>query len=162
MSGQVFTCLASFVRASARSASPSTARAPSMTASWVCLRRRSVPSLPASSRGSSTFCTLIPKCRNTSLSRLGSRLKLTPVGGGGTDFRPCFSWLGDHGIQPQTMVFLTDLVARFQRECHPTLSFGHRRPPGKHPLARSFPWRRHEPEIGRRRPNSLVLAICVP
>ena len=39
----------------------------------------------------------------------GQPVKLAPVGGGGTDFRPCFRWLEERGITPQTLVFLTDL-----------------------------------------------------
>jgi predicted metal-dependent peptidase len=36
----------------------------------------------------------------------GEQVHLNPVGGGGTDFGPCFDWLDEHGIQPQTLVFL--------------------------------------------------------
>jgi predicted metal-dependent peptidase len=43
----------------------------------------------------------------------GETLHLDPVGGGGTDFAPCFAWLDEHGIRPQTMVFLTDLYGMF-------------------------------------------------
>jgi len=43
----------------------------------------------------------------------GEQIRLSPVGGGGTDFRPCFQWLEEHGIQPQTLVFLTDLCGTF-------------------------------------------------
>jgi predicted metal-dependent peptidase len=43
----------------------------------------------------------------------GEQVHLNPVGGGGTDFGPCFHWLDEHGIQPQTMVFLTDLYGTF-------------------------------------------------
>ena len=46
----------------------------------------------------------------------GQPVSLSPVGGGGTDFRPCFDWLRDHGVVPQTMVFLTDLCGRFPNE----------------------------------------------
>jgi predicted metal-dependent peptidase len=45
----------------------------------------------------------------------GQPISLTPIGGGGTDFRPCFSWLEDNGICPQTMVFLTDLYGEFPK-----------------------------------------------
>jgi predicted metal-dependent peptidase len=45
--------------------------------------------------------------------RAGQPVKLAPVGGGGTDFRPCFRWLGERGITPQTLVFLTDLCGPF-------------------------------------------------
>jgi predicted metal-dependent peptidase len=43
----------------------------------------------------------------------GEQVHLNPVGGGGTDFGPCFDWLDEHGIQPQTLVFLTDLCGTF-------------------------------------------------
>jgi predicted metal-dependent peptidase len=43
----------------------------------------------------------------------GQPIHLTPVGGGGTDFRPCFRWLEEKRIYPQTMVFLTDLWGTF-------------------------------------------------
>jgi predicted metal-dependent peptidase len=43
----------------------------------------------------------------------GEPVHLNPVGGGGTDFAPCFDWLDEHGIQPQTLVFLTDLCGTF-------------------------------------------------
>jgi len=46
----------------------------------------------------------------------GQPVSLSPVGGGGTDFRPCFDWLGKQGIVPQTLVFLTDLCGRFPSE----------------------------------------------
>jgi predicted metal-dependent peptidase len=43
----------------------------------------------------------------------GQPVKLAPVGGGGTDFRPCFHWLEERGITPRTLVFLTDLWGTF-------------------------------------------------
>jgi predicted metal-dependent peptidase len=43
----------------------------------------------------------------------GQRVSLNPVGGGGTEFGPCFEWIEDHGIRPQTLVFLTDLYGSF-------------------------------------------------
>ncbi len=43
----------------------------------------------------------------------GQPIHLNPVGGGGTDFRPCFAWLAKRGIVPQTLVFLTDLCGTF-------------------------------------------------
>jgi predicted metal-dependent peptidase len=49
----------------------------------------------------------------------GETIVLTPVGGGGTDFRPCFEWLRDRRIVPQTLVFLTDLCGRFPNEAPP-------------------------------------------
>jgi len=46
----------------------------------------------------------------------GQPVSLSPVGGGGTDFRPCFEWLQDHDVVPQTLVFLTDLCGAFPSE----------------------------------------------
>ena len=43
----------------------------------------------------------------------GQRIDLNPVGGGGTEFGPCFEWLNGRGIQPQSLVFLTDLYGSF-------------------------------------------------
>ena len=49
----------------------------------------------------------------------GQPISLVPVGGGGTDFRPCFDWLRERGIVPQTLVFLTDLCGTFPRDAPP-------------------------------------------
>jgi predicted metal-dependent peptidase len=46
----------------------------------------------------------------------GQPISLGPVGGGGTNFVPCFRWLDERGIVPQTLVFLTDLCGTFPRE----------------------------------------------
>jgi predicted metal-dependent peptidase len=62
------------------------------------------------------FDTEVQKCETF---QAGQPVKLTPIGGGGTDFRPCFSWLADRGIQPQTMVFLTDLWGTFPEKVPP-------------------------------------------
>jgi predicted metal-dependent peptidase len=43
----------------------------------------------------------------------GQRIELNPVGGGGTEFGPCFEWLEERGIRPQSLVFLTDLYGSF-------------------------------------------------
>ncbi len=43
----------------------------------------------------------------------GQPISLNPVGGGGTEFGPCFEWIEERGIMPQTMVFLTDLYGSF-------------------------------------------------
>ncbi len=43
----------------------------------------------------------------------GQRVSLSPVGGGGTEFGPCFEWFDEHGVRPQTLVFLTDLYGSF-------------------------------------------------
>jgi len=49
----------------------------------------------------------------------GQPISLSPVGGGGTDFRPCFGWLKEHGVVPQALVFLTDLCGTFPSEAPP-------------------------------------------
>jgi predicted metal-dependent peptidase len=43
----------------------------------------------------------------------GESVVLRPVGGGGTEFGPCFEWLEEHGIRPETLVVLTDLCGGF-------------------------------------------------
>ena len=43
----------------------------------------------------------------------GESVALRPVGGGGTEFGPCFEWLNEHGIRPETLVVLTDLDGSF-------------------------------------------------
>jgi len=49
----------------------------------------------------------------------GQPVSLSPLGGGGTDFRPCFGWLEEHGVVPQSLVFLTDLCGTFPSEAPP-------------------------------------------
>jgi len=46
----------------------------------------------------------------------GQTINLTPTGGGGTDFAPCFAWLNKRGIVPQNLIFLTDLCGTFPDE----------------------------------------------
>jgi predicted metal-dependent peptidase len=41
------------------------------------------------------------------------RLKTTVSGGGGTDFRPVFQWVEEQGLQPQVLVYFSDLEGRF-------------------------------------------------
>lgn len=43
----------------------------------------------------------------------GQPISLNPIGGGGTEFAPCFEWVEERGIMPQTVVFLTDLYGSF-------------------------------------------------
>ncbi|RZU35174.1 DUF2201 family putative metallopeptidase [Edaphobacter modestus] len=63
----------------------------------------------------------------------GQSVSLNPVGGGGTEFGPCFEWLEEHGVRPQTLVFLTDLYGSFpdSEPAYPVLwaSTGARRAP---------------------------------
>ncbi len=54
--------------------------------------------------------------RKVETYQAGQPVSLSPVGGGGTDFRPCFEWLEERGIAPQTLVFLTDLCGVFPCE----------------------------------------------
>jgi predicted metal-dependent peptidase len=49
----------------------------------------------------------------------GQAIALEPVGGGGTEFGPCFEWLEEKGIQPKTLVFLTDLYGSFPERIPP-------------------------------------------
>ena len=42
----------------------------------------------------------------------GDPIQLEPKGGGGTDFRPVFQWVEANDIQPQCLVYLTDLCCR--------------------------------------------------
>jgi predicted metal-dependent peptidase len=49
----------------------------------------------------------------------GQPLSLNPVGGGGTDFAPCFEWVEERGIMPQAVVFLTDLYGSFPPSAPP-------------------------------------------
>jgi predicted metal-dependent peptidase len=52
----------------------------------------------------------------TEVYQPGQPIALTPVGGGGTSFAPCFRWLDERGIVPQTLIFLTDLCGAFPKE----------------------------------------------
>jgi predicted metal-dependent peptidase len=36
-------------------------------------------------------------------------IKLSPKGGGGTDFVPAFRWVEENGIEPKCLIYLTDL-----------------------------------------------------
>jgi predicted metal-dependent peptidase len=63
----------------------------------------------------------------------GQPISLNPVGGGGTEFGPCFEWVEERGVMPRTMVFLTDLFGSFppSAPCYPVLwaSTGRRQAP---------------------------------
>lgn len=43
----------------------------------------------------------------------GEEIKLMGKGGGGTSFVPAVQWLEDEGIEPEAMVYLTDLIGPF-------------------------------------------------
>lgn len=38
---------------------------------------------------------------------------LKPAGGGGTDFRPVFSWVDENDVRPDALVYLTDMLGSF-------------------------------------------------
>lgn len=40
-------------------------------------------------------------------------IELKPVGGGGTDFRPAFEWVDEHGVEPACLIYLSDLRGSF-------------------------------------------------
>jgi predicted metal-dependent peptidase len=56
------------------------------------------------------------KVQRADVFEFGQPLELAPKGGGGTDFRPVFSYLEDEGIEPHAVVFLTDLCGRFPQQ----------------------------------------------
>lgn len=43
-------------------------------------------------------------------------MEFIPHGGGGTDFRPPFAYLEEHGIQPHAFVYLTDMYGPFPED----------------------------------------------
>ena len=43
-------------------------------------------------------------------------IELHPKGGGGTDFRPVFDWVEKQGIQPDALVYLTDMAGTFPEQ----------------------------------------------
>ena len=47
------------------------------------------------------------------LSRDDLPLRLEPMGGGGTDFRPVFEWIQRESIDPSCLIYLTDLEGAF-------------------------------------------------
>jgi len=57
--------------------------------------------------------------RKADVYQPGQPISLTPAGGGGTNFAPCFQWLDERGIVPQALVFLTDLCGAFPNEAPP-------------------------------------------
>ena len=59
------------------------------------------------------FDTLVHK---VDVFQAGQPIKLAPVGGGGTDFRPCFDWIEENAVRPDMVVFLTDLYGTVPNE----------------------------------------------
>jgi len=49
-------------------------------------------------------------------SRADLPLRVQKHGGGGTDFRPAFDYIEEHGIQPACMVYLTDMWGTFPKQ----------------------------------------------
>jgi predicted metal-dependent peptidase len=52
----------------------------------------------------------IQVAKHETVHRQDLPLKLAPVGGGGTDFRPAFDWVADRNLRPACFVYLTDLA----------------------------------------------------
>lgn len=46
----------------------------------------------------------------------GETVELNPAGGGGTDFRPVFTYLEERQIEPRCLIFLTDLAGSFPED----------------------------------------------
>lgn len=46
----------------------------------------------------------------------GEEIIPEPIGGGGTDFRPVFDWIKKNGIEPQVLIYLTDMYGTFPAE----------------------------------------------
>jgi predicted metal-dependent peptidase len=59
------------------------------------------------------FDTLVQK---VDVFQAGQPITLSPVGGGGTDFRPCFDWIEENAVRPDKVVFLTDLYGTVPTE----------------------------------------------
>lgn len=59
------------------------------------------------------FDTLVHK---VDIFQAGQRITLSPAGGGGTDFRPCFDWIEENAVRPDMVVFLTDLYGTVPTE----------------------------------------------
>jgi predicted metal-dependent peptidase len=62
------------------------------------------------------FDTLVHK---VDIFQAGQPITLSPVGGGGTDFRPCFEWIEENAARPDMVVFLTDLYGTVPTERPP-------------------------------------------
>ena len=53
----------------------------------------------------------------------GEKLEPEARGGGGTDFRPVFRWVEEQGIEPQALIYITDMYGAFPAEApdYPTI-----------------------------------------
>ncbi len=54
-----------------------------------------------------------------SFARQDLPLELKPVGGGGTDYRPVFSWIQEQSVDPACLVYLTDMECIYFPENEP-------------------------------------------
>lgn len=49
----------------------------------------------------------------------GDEIVARPRGGGGTDFCPAFTWTEDNDVQPQALIYFTDMYGSFPKEVPP-------------------------------------------
>jgi predicted metal-dependent peptidase len=63
------------------------------------------------------------RVQHTQTFEKGESLKPEARGGGGTDFRPVFRWVEDQGIEPQALIYITDMYGSFPAEApdYPTI-----------------------------------------
>ena len=63
------------------------------------------------------------RVQHTQTFEKGESLKPEARGGGGTDFRPVFKWVDDQGIEPQALIYITDMYGSFPTEApdYPTI-----------------------------------------
>ena len=54
-----------------------------------------------------------------SFGRQDLPLDISPKGGGGTDYRPVFSWIHEEGLDPACLVYLTDMECMHYPEEEP-------------------------------------------
>ena len=106
----------------------------SVSSRQLCLFEAEVRSILESQRPERVYVLYFDATVNkVETFEAGQRVALSPVGGGGTEFGPCFEWLDEHGVRPQTLVFLTDLYGAFPHSgpAYPVLwaSTGGRRAP---------------------------------
>jgi predicted metal-dependent peptidase len=97
------------LKARGRSPSLSIVQDRSIRANLVSSRRRFAPFSKVNGRAGCICSTSIPTSIKTEVYQAGQPIALAPIGGGGTNFAPCFRWLDERRIVPQTLVFLTDL-----------------------------------------------------
>ena len=65
---------------------------------------------------------------------------ITIKGRGGTDFRPGFAWLHEHGVHPNCCLYLTDMECDSYPEAAPPISCGLGRlgPPARRSIPRAL------------------------